>query len=248
MEHAASPKSTKKSNALISNDSKAGANAELVPNYDTAVVGSPVFGQDDPSPYDDSDHDLIPECAPATSMLNTHNSPTAPERVPTPETVPTKATTPTPNVPNAEANVPKPNIATKAILNILMDTSSNCQPSPHLAPVPAALDQIAAPLPAVSVGIATAPAKVAGTDPPNKLGMAGAQTQNMEHATSLKSTTKSNELIPDDSAADVGPPDSKSARPTWKVNGQDDSKSNKEKLKAQICGLHAELIKQDAIR
>ena len=128
-------------------------------------------------------------------------------------------------------------------------------------PGPAALNQAAAPLPAGSCGIATAPAKGAGTDPPNKLGTAGAQTQNMEHAASLKSTTKSNELIPDDSAtdatteqvtndatADVGSPESKSARPTWKVNGQDDSTSNKEKQKAQICGLHAELKKQDAIR
>ena len=225
MEHAASLKSTTKSNALISNDSTAGATAELVPNDDTAIVGPPVFCQDDPSSNDDSNHDPIPECAPDTSVLDIHNSPTATETVPALETSPTKVPTPT----------PKPNIATKTIENILIDISSNCRPGPHLAPGPAALDQTAVPLPAGSGGITTAPSKGAGTDPPNKLGMAGAQTQNIEHAASLKS----NELIPDDSTADatneqvtnddtadVGPPESKSARPSWKAFGQDDSSSN----------------------
>ena len=64
----------------------------------------------------------------------------------TPETVTT------PNVQNTEATVPKPNIATKAIKNIIMDTSSNCRPGPHLALGPGAVDQAAAPLPAGSVG------------------------------------------------------------------------------------------------
>ena len=106
-------------------------------------------------------------------------------------------------------------------------------------PGPAALDQAATPLTKGSGGIATAPARGAGTDPPNIHGMAGAQTQNIECAASLRSTTTSNalvsndstagptaELVPNDDTADVGPPGSKSARPTWKVFGQDDSSSN----------------------
>ena len=41
----------------------------------------------------------------------------------------------------------QPNIANKAIINILMDTSSNCRPGLHLAPGPSALDQAATKVP-----------------------------------------------------------------------------------------------------
>ena len=52
----------------------------------------------------------------------------------------------------------------------------------------------------------------------------------------MNATDATTEQVTNYATADVGPPDSKSARPTWKVNGQDDSNSNKEKLKAQIVG------------